>query len=449
MKFNELSLRPEILSSLEAMGFADMTEIQERCIPILMEGKDIIGQSMTGSGKTAAFGVPIVQRIEKDGGLQALIVVPTRELAVQVAEHMKKFSHHLGLRIALVFGGVSLEPQTVEIRRAHIVVGTPGRILDHMRRGSLRLHTIRFLVLDEGDRMLDMGFIDDIRMIISQTPVTRQTMLFSATMPDPIVAIARTYLKDPVKIKTQPQVSTHLLKHFYYDVNAEDKLSLLVHLIKKEDPNLAIVFCAMRHVTDTIERALQQAGIRAHAIHGGLTQARRLEVLERFQNERINILVATDVAARGLDITNVSHIFNYDIPESAEDYTHRVGRTARFGKSGKAISLLSKRDHEAFRRIVRHIDIDKAEPEKFEHLPFYAPRERTREERMIGRKRPGWGRGGGGRGGYGSSRGGSRGSQSSDRRGGSRSGGYRSGSGHSRSSSRSSQGKRRFPRRRY
>ncbi len=409
MKFSQLNIDQKLLKSLDEMHFAEMTDIQEKCIPLLLEGKDLIGQSMTGSGKTAAFGVPIVHKLEPRKGVQSLIVAPTRELAVQVAEHMQKFAKHSSLRVAPVFGGVSFEPQVVAIASSEIVVGTPGRLLDHMRHGTLRVNNVKILVLDEADRMFDMGFIDDIRTIISQTPVNRQTIMFSATMPDEVVAIARTYMKNPVKIKTQHFISKHLLKHFYYDVNSEDKPSLLIHLIKKENPSLAIVFCATRHITDIIERNLIASGIKAHAIHGGLTQQRRLDVLERFNKAHINVLVATDVAARGLDIMNVSHIFNYDIPNDAEDYTHRVGRTARFGKTGKAISLLSQRDHDTFRKIVKYLDIEKAAPEKFEHLRLYTPRERTADEKRIGAIRPGWRKSGFGH----SSRGSGYGSRSS------------------------------------
>lgn len=389
MKFSELNINEKITKALHEMGFNELTEIQEKCIPALIEGKDLIGQSMTGSGKTAAFGVPILNKIEKEKRLQALVLAPTRELALQVCETLQKFSKYCGARVTVVFGGVSLEPQVSAIASSHIVVGTPGRILDHMRRGTLRLNNIKMLVLDEADRMFDMGFIDDIRTIISQTPVNRQTILFSATMPDEIVNIAKTYMKSPVKIKTQHQISKHLLKHYYYDVKQEDKISLLVHLIKKEKPVLAIVFCATRNITDFVEKNLVSSGVHARAIHGGLTQQRRMDIMSHFNHGKINVLVATDVAARGLDIMNVSHIFNYDIPNSAEDYTHRVGRTARFGKTGKALSLLSLRDHETFRRVLRHIEIEKVHAGEFEKIKL-THHVQHRSSSNFGRRRPGW-----------------------------------------------------------
>ena len=359
MKFSELNIDKNILKSLSEMGFTDMTDIQEKTLPVAMKGDDLIAQAMTGSGKTAAFGIPIVQHVEHGKGVQSIVLTPTRELAVQVATEIKKFSKNSHLRTAMVYGGVSIEPQIFELRNAEIVVGTPGRVLDNMQRGTIKLTKIKILVLDEADRMLDMGFIDDIRRIISALPENRQTMLFSATMQDEIVYIAKRYMKNPMRIKTQIHISKHLLKHIYYDVKHDEKLSVLSGLIEKEKPSLAIVFCGTRRMANVVERYLQNAKIEARAIHGGLTQQQRSHVLDGFHRGRPHILVATDVAARGLDIKNVSHIFNFDVPKTAEDYTHRTGRTARFGKTGKAMTILSKEDHEAFRRILRYIEIER------------------------------------------------------------------------------------------
>jgi len=378
MKFSELHIDSKILKALHEIGFHEATDIQAKTIPAALEGKDLIAQAMTGSGKTAAFGVPIIQKTEAKKGVQALVLTPTRELAEQVSQELMKFSRYSNLHVAAVYGGVAIEPQISKIRYSEIVVGTPGRILDHTQRGTLSLKGIKFLVLDEGDRMLDMGFIDDIRRIISQTPHSRQTMLFSATMPEPIVNLARHYMKNFVHIKTQSRISKHLLKHIYYDVQRDEKLSLLKHLIQKEKPHLAIVFTATRRTADFVNRFLQSQGVESKSIHGGHTQAARTQILEGFHRGRPHILVATDVAARGLDIKNVSHIFNYDVPNGPEDYTHRIGRTARFGKTGKAITLVSREDHPSFQRIVRYMDIEKGSLENFRPRPVrqYEHRER-------------------------------------------------------------------------
>ena len=375
--FSDLNLDKKITKALEEIGFIEMTDVQARAIPAALEGKDLVAQSITGSGKTAAFGVPIIEKLQHGHGIQSAIIGPTRELVNQVSIEMQKFSKHKRLEIATVFGGVSMEPQYQKLKHADIVVGTPGRMLDHMQRGTLRLNNVKILVLDEADRMLDMGFIDDIRKIISQMPENRQTMLFSATIPEEIMDIAKRFMKHPVKIMGEKHVSAHLLKHYYYDTNQEEKLSLLEYLIKKEKPHLAIVFCATRGVTDFVARELQRAGIEARAIHGGMGQDSRMRVLEGFHRGRPHILVATDVAARGLDIKNVSHVFNYDIPKTAEDYTHRIGRTARFGKTGETISLLSKQDHEFFRKIIQYIEIEKKPlPEDFRPRKVFFKRER-------------------------------------------------------------------------
>ena len=358
--FSDLKVDERIIKALGEMGFIEMTEVQARVIPAALSGSDLIAQSITGSGKTAAFGVPISEKAEHGKGMQVVIIGPTRELVNQVSVEMEKFGRYKHLEIAMVFGGVPIEAQIHKLRHADIVVGTPGRMLDHMRRGTLDLKKIRTIVLDEADRMLDMGFIDDIKQIISQTPSSRQTMLFSATMPEEIVYIAKRFMKHPVKITGEKYISSHLLKHYYYDVKQEEKLSLLEYLINKKQPKLAMVFCAMRGITDFVARELERCNIEAKAIHGGMDQSRRLRVLEGFHRGRPHILVATDVAARGLEIKNVSHIFNYDIPKTVEDYTHRVGRTARFGKTGETISLLSKEDHNLFRNIVKYVDIEKS-----------------------------------------------------------------------------------------
>jgi ATP-dependent RNA helicase DeaD len=357
--FSELPIDKRIIKALEEIGFIEMTEIQEKAIPACLDGKDVIAQSMTGSGKTAAFGIPIIEKIERGKGIQAVIIGPTRELVNQISAEMEKFSKHKRVEVATIYGGVSIEPQIFKLRHADVVVGTPGRMIDHMQRGSINLNNVKVLVLDEADRMLDMGFIDDIKRIISQMPSKKQTMLFSATMPDEIVYIAKRFMKESVKISGEKHISHKLLKHYYYDTKNDEKLSLLEFLIKKEKPHLAMVFCGTRHVTDFVANELYKANIEAKAIHGGLGQDSRMKILEGFHRGKPHVLVATDVAARGLDIKDVSHIFNYDIPKTVEDYTHRIGRTARFGKEGETISLLSKEDHEHFRKIIQYIDVQR------------------------------------------------------------------------------------------
>lgn len=381
MKFADMDIDKRVKKALVEMKFVEMTEIQEKSIKIGLQGRDIIGQAMTGSGKTAAFGIPVIQAVEPKKGIQALILTPTRELAVQVSDQLKKFSQYCSINVTAVFGGVSIEPQISALRTTEIIVGTPGRILDHMQRGTLKLNKIKALVLDEADRMLDMGFIDDIRKILSVLPEHRQTLLFSATMPEEIVYIARRYMKNPERIVTQRQISKHLLKHIYFDVKNDEKLSVLLHMIEKEKPSLAIVFCGTRRGANYVDRFLREKGIEAKAIHGGITQSQRMNVLEGFHRGRPHILVATDVAARGLDIKNVSHVFNYDIPKTVDDYTHRVGRTARFGKSGKSICLLAPEDHNAFRNIIRRIEIEKG------HLDFKPEKIRMHFSHEYGQRR--------------------------------------------------------------
>ncbi len=385
MKFNEMKISNDVLKAIRDMNFDKPTEIQEKALPPALSGNDVIAQSMTGSGKTLAFAVPIIEKIEHEKGVQALILAPTRELANQISEEFKKLSKYKKVYICEVFGGVSINPQIHALRRAEIVVGTPGRILDHMQRGTISLKNVKTLVLDEADRMLDMGFIDDIKKILRALPRERQSMLFSATMPDEIMYIARKNMKEPVKVKTQAQVAKHLLRQFYYDVKGEYKISLLTQLIEREKPSLAIIFCATRTTTDIVAKHLQANNVEAKAIHGGHEQAKRSKVLEGFHKGRPHVLVATDVAARGLDIKDVSHVFNFDVPKTVDEYQHRIGRTARIGKEGKAISLLSKQDHEAFRKIVGRFDITRSDATRFK-LKFIGLRESRHGRAPQGRR---------------------------------------------------------------
>ena len=372
MKFEDMNIEKDVLGSLNDIGFKNPTRIQSETIPIIKQGYDVIGQSETGSGKTAAFGIPLVEKVVKDNRIQALVLAPTRELALQIATDLKKYSRLKGLYIQTVYGGVSMGPQIYGLRRAEIVVGTPGRILDHMQRGNMDLSNLKIFVLDEADRMIDMGFIEDIAKIERNIPKNRQTLLFSATMPDSLLRIRERFTRNAKKIKTKTKVEENVLKQYYCDIDYKRKFSLLVHLIEQEKPNLAIIFCKTRRDSDLVARNLQDNGINATVLHGGLSQQRRERVMEKFHKGITRFLVATDVAARGLDIKNVTHIFNYNIPKNAIEYTNRIGRTARAGESGKAISLLIKDDHNSFRRIIKDFsyDIKKMEVSDFRILPF-------------------------------------------------------------------------------
>jgi len=340
------------LRSVEEEGFEKPTEVQEKAIPLVLAGRDVIAGSATGSGKTLVFGSGIIQHSEKGRGIQALVLTPTRELAVQITDALRKFSKHKPLEIAVVYGGISINPQILRLRKADVVVGTPGRLLDHIGRRTIDLSNVKILVLDEADRMLDMGFIDDVKQIIRQCPEKRQTLLFSATISDDIVDLARRYMKNPAKVSAESYVDPRKLTQFYYDVPDNLKFSLLVHLLKHEKSGLVMVFCNSRRNTDFVANNLRLAGIDALATHGGLSQDQRNKTMKRFNSEHVCVLVCTDVAARGLDIKGVSHIYNYDIPSESKQYIHRIGRTARAGKEGKAISILSSRDHDNFSMVL-------------------------------------------------------------------------------------------------
>jgi len=372
MSFEDMNIEKSVLGSLNNMGFENPTSIQSETIPIIKQGHDVIGQSKTGSGKTAAFGIPLVEKVRRGAKVQGLVLAPTRELARQIAGELEKFSEFKGLSVQTVYGGVSMRPQISGLKRAEIIVGTPGRVLDHMRRGNFDASNLKMFILDEADRMIDMGFIDDIKDIERNIPRNRQTLLFSATMPDNLVSIARTFTKNPKRIRTKTRLSGDVLKQFYYDIDQKKKFSFLAHLINLEKPELSIVFCNTRREVSGISRNLQKIGMDAKALHGGLTQARREKVMDSFYKGKTKVLVATDVAGRGLDIKNVTHIFNYRIPKNVEDYTNRIGRTARAGESGKVVSLLSREDHDSFRKIVDRYgyDVHKMQVGNFKILPF-------------------------------------------------------------------------------
>ena len=356
-EFRKLGIIEPVLRALKDERFEKPSEIQEKTIPLVLAGRDVIAGSATGSGKTLAFGSGIIQNCERGKGLQSLILTPTRELAEQVSKALKRFSRYKPLEIVSVYGGVSINPQIEKLRTADVVVGTPGRILDHLERSTIRLDRVKILVLDEADRMFDMGFIDDVRKIISRCPEQRQTLLFSATISQDIAKLTHRYMRNPVKISAEAYVDPRKLIQVYYNVLDNMKFSLLVHLLKHEKTGLVMVFCNSRTSVDFVANNLRHNGINALGIHGGFSQEKRNRTMESFHSQNVSVLVCTDVASRGLDIKGVSHIYNYDTPKESKQYIHRIGRTARAGKEGRAINLISDRDHENFSRVLRDNDV--------------------------------------------------------------------------------------------
>ena len=346
-KFNDLNISDPIMKALERMGFEEATPIQAETIPLANAGNDVIGQAQTGTGKTAAFGIPMIQRIDsKLRKVQGLVVAPTRELAIQVAEEINRIARFVGIRALAVYGGQHMDRQIRALKDGpQIVVATPGRLLDHMRRRTIRTDQVQVAVLDEADEMLNMGFIDDIRDILKGIPEERQTLLFSATMPKEIRNIATTLMKQPkeVKIKAK-EMTVENIDQYFIEIPEKFKFDTLNNHVDIYSPELAIVFARTKKRVDEITEGLQARGYRAEGIHGDLTQGKRMSVLNKFKNGRVDVLVATDVAARGLDISGVTHVYNFDIPQDPESYVHRIGRTGRAGKTGEAISFVTPRE---------------------------------------------------------------------------------------------------------
>jgi len=356
--FKKLGLNDQILKTIEKQGIKNPTKIQEESIPLILDGKDLIAGSKTGSGKTLAFTTAIVHKVEKGRGVQAIVLAPTRELAEQVSETVAKYSKHKGLVITAIYGGVSINPQIQKLHYTDVVVGTPGRVLDHLSRNTLNLEKIKLVVLDEADRMLDMGFIEDVDKILNLCPKKRQTLLYSATISSNIHTIAQHHMHNPIKISLESQVDASKLSQIYYQVPHNLKFSLLVHLLKKNNSGLVMVFCNTRRITDYVAKNLGKQGINAIPIHGGLTQAKRTRTMYSFHAGKKDVLVCTDVAGRGLHVEDVSQVINYDVPKEPKQYIHRIGRTARAGKEGKAITLLTQRDYENFDRALRENNVN-------------------------------------------------------------------------------------------
>jgi len=389
-RFRKLGIHEDIVKVIEEEKFEEPSEIQEKTIPLILAGKDVIAGSATGSGKTLAFGAGIIQNTKPGHGIQTLVLVPTRELAEQVSRELRKFSKHNALKIIAVYGGVSIGPQMGSLEYAEVVVGTPGRIIDHIERRTIDLNNVKILVLDEADRMLDMGFRDDVEKIIRKCPTNRQTMLFSATISHDISHLARKYMISPVEVSAEQYVDPSKLTQIYYDTPDNMKFALLVHLLKEEHPGLIMVFCNTQRNTDFVAKNLQNCGINAVAIHGGLSQDKRTRIMRMFNAKQVGVLVCTDVAARGLDIKGISHVYNYDTANESDNYVHRIGRTARAGKDGKAISIIASRDYDNFSMILKRsgFEIRREEMPLVERVNLIIP-----ERREGGRF--GGGRGGG------------------------------------------------------
>ncbi|MCM1023389.1 MAG: DEAD/DEAH box helicase [Prevotella sp.] len=348
MLFSDLGLSEEILKAVEKLGYEEATEIQAKTIPLLMEGRDVIGRSHTGTGKTAAFGIPAVSSIQKSDGntVRILILCPTRELAMQACGELDKFSDFMPwVRTCAVYGGADIERQITRLRRgANIVVGTPGRVMDHINRRTLKLDGVRTVILDEADEMLNMGFREDIETILGFVPEERQTVLFSATMPEAIMAITEKYQRDPVAVGVEEKSRTvDSVEQFYFDVPMGRKTDALQMLLLAYEPKLSMIFCNTKKMVDELSEQLVSKGFRAAGLHGDMKQASRTQTLNAFKSGRLNILIATDVAARGIDVDDVDAVFNYDIPQDCEYYIHRIGRTGRAGKSGAAYTIASGR----------------------------------------------------------------------------------------------------------
>jgi ATP-dependent RNA helicase DeaD len=356
--FAELGLSERTLQALRTVGYESPSPIQEQAIPSVLEGRDVIGQAQTGTGKTAAFGLPIVEYIDPElHEVQALVLTPTRELCIQVTQALRAYGAHAGVDVVAVFGGAPIRTQQAQLRGGgHVVVGTVGRVLDLISRHSLVLHDCRFVVLDEADEMLDLGFLEDVEKILSLTPSGRQTALFSATMPPPIRKLADKYLYDPVLIKVQATTLTiDTVAQFQLPVETRGKPDKLVEVLRAEKPDQAIVFVRTKIRCDQLFRTLRDRGMNVRALHGDMSQGSRDGVMLAFKGGRVPILVATDVAARGLDISTVTHVVNYDVPTSPDTYVHRIGRTGRVGRSGRAITFVEDRQKREMEAIERHI----------------------------------------------------------------------------------------------
>jgi ATP-dependent RNA helicase DeaD len=380
--FRDLGLSPEIQLALDELGYEQPTPIQEQAIPELLAGHDVIGQAQTGTGKTAAFGLPLLQYLDPGSDdVQAIVLTPTRELCIQVTQALRAYAEHLPVEVVAVFGGAPIRSQQAQLRAgAHVVVATVGRMMDLMSRHSLVLTSARYVVLDEADEMLDLGFIEDVEKILRMCPSGRQTGLFSATIPPPIARLAERYMYDPVTIRVTPkQLTVDAIEQAYVEVEGRRKTDRLVEILKAEEPEQAIVFCRTKIGAARLDRTLRDRGLDVKALHGDMSQGARDGVMIAFKDHRLRLLVATDVAARGLDIEHVTHVINFDVPDTTDGYVHRIGRTGRVGRTGRAITFVTPTQRREIPRIEREAKVSigawEAPEERLEH----APRPRRKE----------------------------------------------------------------------
>ncbi|MFY0542538.1 DEAD/DEAH box helicase [Brevibacillus sp. H7] len=396
--FASFGFRPEVMQGIEDLFYKEPTPIQEEAIPYILEGKDVIGQAQTGTGKTAAFVLPILQKLQLDKrDIQALILTPTRELSIQIAQEIEKLGKHLEVNVLSLHGGTDIERQLSKLKHTvHIVVGTPGRVLDHIKRGSLHFGRISTLVLDEADKMLEMGFLDEVEQIIVSTPQHRQVLLFSATMPDLVKKLAQRFMDQPPHIRIETKQKTvEIIEQLYYVINQSDKTDALVDLLESVNPYLAIIFANTQQRVQQLTARLQESGFAAQALYGDLSQNKREQLMKQFRDIKFQYLVATDIAARGLDVEGVTHVINYDLPNDVESYIHRVGRTGRAGQKGTAISFCSPRQKSLIARFAkatkakieekifvpgRHLDAGRKERAKEREEYFVKLREEKQKE---------------------------------------------------------------------
>lgn len=350
-EFKKLGLDEHVIKTVEKLGYKTPTEIQEKTIPLVIKGEDIIAQSATGTGKTFAFLAGVLGKLDVTKGAQAIVITPTRELAIQIDKETKKFTKNTHIKSCVVYGGDPIRFQTSEIKKAHIVIATPGRLLDHIERGNLNLKKVKHVILDEADRMSDMGFIIDIKKILEYMPKEKQMLLFSATITKDVKNIENKFMKNAKRVSAKVHVDKSMLVQEYYKIPENKKISLLVHLLKQNLFKKSIVFCNTRTMVDSVEYNLKENGINAYKLHGGLEQRKRTHIIEKYTNDKHSCLVSTDVSARGLHIDNLDFIFNFNLPREKTQFVHRIGRTARAGKTGKAISFITTKDKQDFLKI--------------------------------------------------------------------------------------------------
>ncbi|WP_282926330.1 DEAD/DEAH box helicase [Helcococcus kunzii] len=380
MKFNELNLSNELIKAVADMGYETPSPIQEKAIPTLLEGRDVIARAQTGTGKTAAFGIPLVEMIEDENYIQGLILVPTRELAKQVSDEIKKIAKHKPhVKSIVIYGGSDMRRQIKSLKSGtNIVVGTPGRVMDHLNRRTLKLSKLKFLVLDEADEMFDMGFRDDMKTIIDQTNTNRQTCFFSATMGNDILEFSKLYQKNPQQILIeQKELTVEKIKQYYLEMDSKMKKEILNRLLGMYNPNLSIVFCNTKRMVDQLVTDLTKLGYNVDALHGDMKQSQRDNVMKRFRASTIEILIATDIAARGLDVENVDLVVNYDLPQQNDYYVHRIGRTARAGKKGISFTFVTSRDRNKLGEIERYTN---SKMEKMELPTIFDVRNNSRNQ---------------------------------------------------------------------